>query len=230
MSSTEVPEPPSADDLDFFRAIEESFLELRGRTTLLGPEDFRVAQAWRHAGVPVELVRRIMSELFARQQQRKSKRGISSLRYFRAAVDAAWRERLELGAGGAPVEADAGPPISVRLTRLAAALPPEIEGHDRWADRIRMLAGGFEDVESALAALERELLDTLDASLAGGDRSAVAARVEQALARLPAPLSSTEHVEVAGRLRIQALRQRFALPLLSLFSPVALAEAPAGEG
>ena len=47
-----------------------------------------------------------MEAAFARQRERRSKRGISSLRYFRAAVDAAWDERLRHLAGGGSPPAD----------------------------------------------------------------------------------------------------------------------------
>jgi hypothetical protein len=222
MSSTEEPEPATAEDREFFRAIEETFLQLRGRTTLLGPEDFRVAQEWRHSGVPVDLVRHVMSDLFTRQQLRKSRRGISSLRYFRAAVEAAWRERLELGAGGVAPLDDPGPPIVVRLARLAAALPEDLPGRARCAARIQSLLGDFEEVEVALARLESELLGELDRRLPDAAREELTRRVGRSLDRLGAELPPAERQEVAGRLLVQAIRNRFRVPLLSLFGPIAV--------
>ncbi|KAB2964501.1 MAG: hypothetical protein F9K18_07470, partial [Thermoanaerobaculia bacterium] len=112
MSSTGEADPArSAEDQAYFRALEERFLALRGKATLLAAEDWETAREWRRVGIPLDLVVAEMERLFARQRERRSRRGISSLRYFSAAVHAAWAERLELGAGGARPSPDPGPPV-----------------------------------------------------------------------------------------------------------------------
>jgi len=229
MSSTGDPEPVSAEDRAYFRALEESFLQLRGRATLLGPEDFRIAQTWRHAGIPLEVVLRVMSDLFTRQRMRKSRRGISSLRYFRAAVDAAWHERLELDAGGSVLsEPDPGPPVDLRLRRLANAIPGGLTGNLR--DRLVALDGDFEQIEAELARLDAELLAEAGAALDDETRTELDGRAGRAVARLGSSLPDAEREEVRRRLWVQILRDRCGLPLLSLFSPQALEEDSTDEG
>lgn len=235
MSSTGGPEPPeppeagTAEDQAYFRAIEERFLELRGRATLLSAEDWQAARAWRRLGVPVELVLRVMAELFARQRGRRPKREISSLRYFRAAVEAAFEQQLELGAGGSRGVADPGPPVGERLVRLAAALPEGLTEGGGLAAAIRSLDGPVERIEAELARLEEEALSRLLAGLDPAARAALDARVDRALGAARIALPADERALARERLFRQALREVVGLPVLSLFSPVALAADPGAD-
>ena len=227
MSSTEDPEEGSAEDQAYFREIEERFLAQRGRATLLSAEDWRAARDWRRLGIPLATVTRVMEELFARQRERRSRRGISSLRYFRAAVEAAWEEQLELGAGAWRRPTDSGPGLEARLAALEAALPPALPGREALAARLSELRGSLEEVETALGALDRELITELRRRLEGPELAAVRARVERALGGALAALPQEQVSAARRRLEEQAIRERFGVPLLSLFSPAALGPAPA---
>jgi hypothetical protein len=226
MSSIEDPEAGTADDQAYFRELEERFLALRGRATLLSAEDWRAARDWRRLGIPLATVTRVMEELFARQRERRSKRGISSLRYFRAAVEAAWEEELERGAGAYRRPADPGPPIEARLAALAAALPAGLPGRAALAQRLATLSGSFEEVEGALAELDRGLLLELRGRLAESELAAVRERVDRAVAGALAALPAEQVAAARRRLEEQALRERFSVPLLSVFSPTALGPTP----
>src|SRR5436305_4453642 len=113
-----VEEPPHA----YFQAIEEIFVALRGAPLLLSPADWQVARRWHQEGVPLDLVRSTLEEVFAKRKERGAKGKISSLRYCAPAVEAAWADLRELTAPGHRVPAPdfAGAP---RLAALAAALP-----------------------------------------------------------------------------------------------------------
>lgn len=222
MSSTAAPEPGDAADQAYFRELEAAFLALRGTATLLSPEDWHVARDWRRLGIPIDLVVSVMESLFERQRERKSRRGISSLRYFRAAVDAAWDERSALSAGAGGPHADPGPPARQRLEALARALPLGLPGRAELHAAILELDGPLDVVERALAELELGALARLDAGLATAERGELEARVERALAQVPGELAAVELEALRGRLRRQALRSRLGLPVLSLFAPEAL--------
>jgi len=227
MSSTAAADRPgTAEDQAYFRALEERFLALRGRATLLSGEDWETARAWRHAGIPAELVIEVMERLFARQRERRTRRGISSLRYFRAAVEAAWDERLELAAGGARPAADAGPGLAERLAALSRALPDALPGKAALARRIASLAGSFEEVERELAALDRAAVAELRSGLAEAEAAAIRQRVDRAVAAALAAAPAAEIAQARERLETRAVRERFGLPLLSLFSAVALGPPP----
>jgi len=213
-----------AGDRLYFEAIEEIFIRLRGAPLLLSPADWRVASRWRGEGVPLDLVRRTLEEVFARRRERGARGRIQSLRYCAPAVDTAWAEVRELTAPGARA---AAPPLDLaaRLAALAAALPADLDERDRWAARIAALAGDPEAVEAVLVDLDRELLDSAASRLGEGDRERLAARAAVSLAAVAGRLPEAE-VEVATRrLERRLLRRELRLPVLSLFSP----EAEAGD-
>ena len=222
------PTANEAGDRPYFEAIEEIFIRLRGAPLLLSPADWRVASRWRAEGVPLDLVRRTLEEVFARRRERGARGRIQSLRYCAPAVDAAWAEVRELTAPGARA---AAPPLDLaaRLGGLVAALPADLPAREGWSARITALTGDPEAVEAALVGLDRELLDEAASRLGEAEREKLAARAAVSLAAVAGRLPEAE-VEVATRrLERRLLRRELRLPVLSLFSPEAEAGDP-GEG
>ena len=200
------------DDHSYFQAIEEIFVRLRGAPLLLSPADWQVASRWHREGVPLDLVGRVLEEVFAKRKERGTKGKINSLRYCAPAVEAAWADLRELTAPGERSEA-APLDIPGRLRRLAAAVP------DAFKERVLALQGDAPSVEAALSALDREMLSV--AGLAPELREEVDAAVEKTLAALKGRLPADELERSRERLTSQVLRQRLGLPVLSLFSPEA---------
>jgi len=203
------------EDHAYFQAIEEIFVRLRGAPLLLSPADWQVARRWHRDGVPLDLVRRVLEEVFAKRKERGAKGRISSLRYCAPAVEAAWSDLRELTAPGERLEAPAFD-STARLQALAAALPPN---QSSLAARIVLLAGDPQEIEEGLATLDGEMLATATASLDEPARREVEAAVEKTLAGLRGRLSVEELERSRERLGWQILRQRLGLPVLSLFSP-----------
>src|SRR5215207_2936820 len=137
-----------ADDHLYFQGIEEIFVRLRGAPLLLSPADWQVASRWHREGVPLDLVSRVLEEVFAKRQERGTKGKINSLRYCAPAVEAAWADLRELTAPGERTEADPLD-IATRLRNLAAAVPIG------FAEKVRALQGDAPSVEAALSALDR---------------------------------------------------------------------------
>lgn len=208
------------EDHAYFQAVEEIFVRLRGAPLLLSPADWQVARRWHRDGVPLDLVRRALEEVFAKRQERGAKGKISSLRYCAPAVEAAWAGLRELTAPGERLEAPAFD-VSLRLKALAAALPADLAGRDALAARIVALAGDPQSIEEGLAVLDREMLAAVVTSLDGLLRTEVEAAVEKTVAGLRGRLPADELERSRERLTWQVLRQRLALPVLSLFSPEA---------
>jgi hypothetical protein len=214
----------TADPLDpdhaYFQAIEEIFVELRGAPLLLSPADWQVARRWHQEGVPLDLVRRTLGEVFARRKERGAKGKISSLRYCAPAVEAAWSDLKELTAPGQRAVAPAFE-VAPRLAALAAALPAALASRGVWAGRMTGLSGDPQDVEERLAALDREMLDGVAAGLPPEGRTEIEAAVEKTLALLGGRLPADEIETSRERLFRQTLRRRLGLPVLTLFSPEA---------
>ncbi len=211
---------PETDDHAYFQAIEEIFVRLRGAPLLLSPADWQVARRWHRDGVPLDLVRRALEEVFAKRKERGAKGRISSLRYCAPAVEAAWSDLRELTAPGERLAAPAFDP-SLRLRALAAALPPDLASRGELAERILSLTGDPQEIEASLAVLDREMIAGAATALAEPLRSEVEAAVEKTVSGLRGRLPAEELERSRERLTWQVLRQRLALPVLSLFSPEA---------
>jgi hypothetical protein len=204
----------------YFQAVEEIFVRLRGAPLLLSPADWQVASRWHREGVPLDLVGRVLEEVFAKRKERGTKGKINSLRYCAPAVEAAWADLRELTAPGERTPA-APLDIAARLRNLAAALPPILAA---FAARVAALHGDAPSVEAELSALDREMLAASAGSLAPDLREEVEAAVEKTLAALKSRLPADELERSRERLTHQVLRQRLGLPVLSLFSPEAQLE------
>lgn len=211
---------PTAEDSDhaYFQSIEEIFVELRGAPLLLSPADWQVARRWHREGIPVDLVKRTLAEVFEKRKERGAKGKISSLRYCAPAVEAAWAELQDLTAPGRRAEAPAFE-IPPRLAALSAALPSELRGS--LASRITGLDGDPRQIEERLSVLDREMLDAAMESLDAEARADVDAAVEKTLAALKGRLPAEELERSREGLIHQTLRRRLGLPVLSLFSPEA---------
>lgn len=212
----------------YFRAIEETFIRLRGTPFLLSPADWRVARRWREAGMPVEQVCRSLERFFERRRERGAEGKVQSLRYCASAVESDWRELGELAAPGRRGESEPLP-IVERLRRLRAALPPELPGRSTVERALEELAGllpvSATWVEERLETIEAELLESLRTGLEAAERGEIEARVDGQLATLATRLSAGALEEARSRLWREALRRHHALPVLSLFSPQARGEA-----
>jgi hypothetical protein len=240
------------EDHAYFLAIEDHFVRLRGAPLLLSPADWQVARRWHRQGIPLELVRRALEEVFARRRERAAKGRISSLRYCAPAVEAAWTEHSELAAPGARVEAETFDAAS-RLAALAAALPSIAGGRSGPAGPgglpgspglvgLRGLAGlraelvaladaGLDPqaIEERLAELDRRTLDGALAALDAEERAALDATLDKAIGTVAGRLAAAEIERARGRLARQVLRERLELPMLSLFSPEARPPEPSAE-
>ena len=219
----------TAEDSDhaYFQAVEETFVELRGAPLLLSPADWQIARRWHQEGVPLDLVRRTLAEVFVRRKERGAKGKISSLRYCAPAVEAAWEEVHELTAPGRRADA---PPFEVppRLAALAVALPADLPDRETVAARIAALEGNPQEVEDRLSSLDREMVDAAADGLEPETRIEIGETVEKTLAALGSRLPAEEVEHSRERLTRQILRRRLGLPLLSLFSPEAEPALPGG--
>ncbi|MCB1054455.1 MAG: hypothetical protein KDD11_02960 [Acidobacteria bacterium] len=232
MSASTGADAPGATEHAYFQAVEQIFIGLRGAPLLLSPADYRVAVRWHQAGIPLDLIREVLEQVFTDRRNRGVKDPVSSLRYLQRAVERAWEEARELSAGArrsAAAELEVPPRLEALASRLEAVageaaqdLAPEAASRlVLTATRIRALEGSAETVERQLGRLDQELVEIVEASLAGAVADDVEARLTQSLARLAARVPAEELERARLRLRRQLIRDRFQLPVLSLFSPEA---------
>jgi len=227
MSATEAdpgPEPEhgleTSEAHEYFKAVEETFIALRGAPLLLSQSDYRVAEAWYGEGIPLTVIAEALRGLFEKRKARgKDARGMVTLRYCQRAVAKAWKHHRELTASGR--RAEAAPPLDVpaRLAALALALPAELPDRAGWAGRIEELAGSSEEVEEALAELDEELIEALETAQDEAARRELEGALARALARIADRLPAAELDASRKGLARQLLRGRWGLPVLSLFAP-----------
>lgn len=215
---------PEKGDRDYFEAIEEEFIRLRGAPLLLSPADWRLAQGWRQEGIPLALVLESVREVFARRAERAAaspeapKRRVSSLRYCRAAVEKAWAESRELGAVPPVRRRPAAIDVPARLGALASALPVALADVDGWRSRLLELSGQAPEVEARLAELDVEITQSAFEVLSRPDREAVLTGADEALARMAGRVDPERLADLRQRLVRRSVRERLGLPLLSLFA------------
>lgn len=206
----------------YFEEIETVFVRLRGAPLLLSPTDWQVAREWFEAGIPLDLVRQALESVFARRKERGARGRIQSLRYCAESVRRAWDEAQELEAGGVR-KTVASMNVQARLAGISGSLPDALPDRELWAEQIEGLSGSSDEVEKNLAELDAKLMLAVERSLQGPDRERLTARVDAVTTGLQARLSEAEIESARGRIRRGSLRELAQLPLLSLFSPEALA-------
>lgn len=208
----------------YFRELEDFFIDLRGAPLHLSPSDYQVAKKWYQRGIPLDHVRRVVEEVFAKRRERDADGPPVTLRYFRRPVENAWKQVEEMQAAG---ERTAAPAFDLRgrLRSLAAALPAALPDRETLADRITALTGDTEHVEATLSTLDREMLSAAAAALDGAAREAIDQQVEDTVSTLFGRLFAGDVDKARTRLHRQILRRHLDLPVLSLFSP----EAERGE-
>lgn len=211
---------PTSPDQEYFLAIEDLFIRLRGAPLLLSPTDWQVAKGWREAGIPLTLIERTLDDVFAKRRERGAEDPVGSLRYVRRAVERAWDEIQELTAPGATEEAPAFD-LPGRLHALAEALPEELSERSAWADRITSLDGSLEAVEGELAALDEELLAAARETLSDAEREEIEAEVERSLAALAGRLTPEQAERSRRELGRRMARERLGVPVVSLFGAAA---------
>ena len=158
MDVTEDQQDSKTDNLDssdahsYFRELEDFFIDLRGAPLQLSPSDWQVSKEWYERGIPLEHVKRVMEEVFARRKERGAE-GLVTLRYLKKPVEKQWKEVEEMQATGQRAEAPAFD-LAGRLAALAASLPDDLPGRAELAGRITALSGDTEHVEAALVSAD----------------------------------------------------------------------------
>ena len=205
-----------ADDLDYFRCVEEAFIRLRGAPLLLSPADWKTAMRWRELGMSAHFVVGALEEVFARRRARGvGKDTVNSLRYCSRQVEKAWSETRELlGPAARPAPAIE---VADRLAGLRAALPGGWKHAGEIAGELARMSGDSEAVERCLAELDSKMLACAASDLSEEERSELSDRVEERLQVWSARLEPSELLLAAERLRSEEIRQHYSLPLLSLF-------------
>lgn len=209
-------------DRDYFRAIEEAFVELRGAPLLLSPGDWQIARSWFERGVPSEFVVAELRRVFERRRESGETGRVHRLKYLASAIDEAWKEREDfLATGARQPQRDDSSDHKRALQDLAEALPSDLVDRARWRERISGLTESLDDsekVEERLRELETAVLRESRDALASEERREIQSGVDAALEAVRDRLSEQELRAVSQRIERRLLREKLGLPPFSLFS------------
>jgi hypothetical protein len=216
----------TAEDRSYYAAAEAAFVARRGTPFLLSPKDFSLLREWRALGVPIEAVASGIDEAFTRREERGAVGRVNSLSYCRDAVLEAWERRAETsrgkGSAGAPEAMDAAGALrrlAADLEGVAARRPDlgaPLEAARRSLSRLESSGKGAEEIEGALAGLDRRLAKALAEALSEKERADVDSEAGRMLAGADARMDTVTLEKTSRALKRRLLRERLGLPRLSL--------------
>lgn len=182
----------------FCEEVERFFFEKRGVNGRVSALDFQVLTQWEKVGVPIEMVKRVLDDGFAKNPL------ITTLRYFEKPMAEAMEQRAKAMVGASehrvemlePVIDDRDSPVREFLKTYAEkiiALAGSVE--ERFfaevtsiATQLRKVAAAPalpdpETLENELTEMEGRLLDVLCVSLSPGQKSQMTDEITAALKR-----------------------------------------------
>ena len=212
----------ASEESEYYRTIEQRFVERRGDPLILSNADWLLIRRWRKRGLPLRVVLRGIRDAFEAHEHSWARgKKVRSLRYCDASVDAAadhWHRALELGREGPDLGARLGD-LAVAL-RQASGLGPACQREaGRFAGALEERVedpGGSEQLDRWLQQSERRLVTALRRDL-GHTVATIEAEVDATLAtyrdRMPQRVMSQIREEAITR----HLLEHAGLPRFSLF-------------
>ena len=212
----------SSAESDYYRTIEQHFVERRGDPLVLSNADWLLIRRWRKRGLPLRVVLRGIRDAFdAREHSWASARKVRSLRYCDASVLAAadhWYRALELGREGSDLPARLGD--FVAALRQASGLGPvasrQVGGLVSALEERARDPGRSEELDRWLQQCEKELVASLRRDL-GDAVAGVEAEVDATLAAYRDRMPEKVMIQIREESITRHLLERAGLPRLSLF-------------
>ena len=218
----------TGEDRAYYEAAEAAFIRRRGTPFLLSPRDFALLKDWRALGVPIEAIEAGIDEAFSRREERRAVGRVNSLSYCRDAVLEAWERRAEASRGRGPTGGTAsGEPdpaaaiagLEASLSACRAERPDLGVPLDAALSALARLARSgktAEEIEASLARLDRRLARSLHEALPEAERAGLDREVSAQLAGAIARMDAVTAEKTARALTRRSVRERLALPRLSL--------------
>ena len=192
---------PAAPD-DYFRAVERTFLDLRGGDLVLSPADWDLVSRWEESGIPLEVVLSGIRATFSGKIRVSSR---MPLRECARAVEAAF-DAKRVRQAGAAAPREPAPEAGTGLERLAGRLRSWSPGEARLANP--EMAGDLVAAARDAAAQIERLGKAASASASAGET--VQAIENDLVIRLQAALpdAAREEIETEVRNRLAPYRTR----------------------
>jgi hypothetical protein len=227
------------DEEEYFRVIEDYFLQKRGNPMLLSPKEWVLIREWYEAQIPSEVVIRGIDRAFEKKKDADNE--ITSLMYCKRIVKSEYKRHLKSmeGAGEPPREVE--PPatdVEQYLQRLATQLSDSVKkasekGNDALAQMLQLKEASLRDtvlnefrtnssmnrerVEEKLTGIEKDLEQLLLQLVPADDITRYKEDSMRELKAFEEKLEFNVYQEMLRRALIKAARKQYGIPRLSLF-------------
>jgi hypothetical protein len=228
---------------NYFTEIEDAFVRRRGKHLFLSPMDWALMETWKQQGIPLHIVLRGVEKSFDSFEARPRKRSVKSLLYCQEEVEAQYAEWVEARVGSAPdttePDSDKTPfsfaAISEHLKRSRSALAELIHSRNKVDDLSESLtratallvdiendftSGATLDtrrLEDSLTGLERMLNDGMLSVVDKDGFDELKKEVKDQLKPYRSQMEAAVYKQTFDNLLLKRLREKFAVPRLSLF-------------
>ena len=224
------------DEEEYFRVIEEYFLQKRGNPVLLSPKEWSLILEWYQAAIPEEVVLRAIDRAFEKRDDESP----LTLRYCRPLVRSELKRHLRSLAGKAPAgeKPEEAKNVGEYLEKLCDLLEEsgrraQSEGNSALADFLqkekeRLLAevvtpflqnqsNDLQRVESQLTTLEKEIEQVLLQMISEEQIKCMKEEAMRDLKTFEEKLELSVYQEMLRRFLIKSIRRLYNIPRLSLF-------------
>jgi hypothetical protein len=228
---------------NYFTEIEDAFVRRRGKHLFLSPMDWALMETWKQQGIPLHIVLRGVEKSFDSFEARPRKRTVKSLLYCQEEVEAQYAEWVEARVGSsletAEPDSDKTPfsfaAVSEHLQRNRTALA-ELDHsrnkEDDLSEALQRAAALLIEIESdftsgatldtrkledSLTGLERMLNDAMLSVIDKDGLDELQKDVKTQLKPYRAQMEAAAYKQTFDNLLLKRLRERFAVPRLSLF-------------
>ena len=227
------------DEEEYFRVIEDHFLQKRGNPMLLSPKEWVLIREWYEASIPAEIVIRGIDRAFEKKKDPDNE--ITSLVYCKRIVKSEYKRHLKSmeGADISPVSTEP-PPADIEqfLEKLAIGLvgsetKAAAEGNDGLAAMLKLRENELRNqildpfranpamdrqrVEERLTGIEKNMEQLLLQMVPATDLNRYKEDSMRELKAFEEKLEFGVYQEMLRRSLIKTIRKQYNIPRLSLF-------------
>ncbi len=227
------------DEEEYFRVIENHFLQKRGNPMLLSPKEWVLIREWYEAGIPFEVVIRGIDRAFEKKKGAEDE--ITSLLYCKRIVKSEYKRYLKSMEGAADSRASIEPPpgdIEQFLEKLASDLSESGKralerGNEGLAQMLKLRESELRSevlnvfranpsmdrqrVEEQLTGIEKNMEQLLMQMVPANDLTRFKEDSMRELKAFEEKLEFSVYQEMLRRSLIKAIRKQYNIPRLSLF-------------
>ncbi|MEW5767607.1 MAG: hypothetical protein AB1797_08290 [bacterium] len=217
----------------YLKEVEDYFVKQKGRGLILSPNDLMLIKGWQEKGLPLEVVLKGIKRTF--ENLKDGARRITGLSYCQPEILRVWDEYRESKVGSVKVKEEEEDFIPRKIDSLKRKLLVLIDKSEKAhlrsllkqtcqkLNRLRFKIErnrikDFDQVEKELAEIDQQTLSKLFTQLDESERKKIESSLRDQLRAEELRMSKEAYEETRSFLIKKAVRNKFCLPALSLYS------------